>query len=174
MDDAADAALEKELAKGSADAELLDVPFKRQWDAGLEAELEAALAGFNAANFEVASPAAAPRSDRVRSGDRDRGQEGRPGARTGKVIGVRGKSLFVDLGGKSEGVISVTEFEEGKLPEPGTSIEVIVERFDPAEGIQLLRLKGSAIEADWDNLKKGVIVEARGAAIRPSKGASGS
>jgi ribosomal protein S1 len=160
LDDAADAALEKELAKRSADAELLDVPFKRQWDAGLEAELEAALAGFDAANFEVASPRA-PRSDRVRSGDRDRGQEGRPGARTGKVIGVRGKSVFVDLGGKSEGVISVTEFEEGKLPEPGTSIEVIVERFDPAEGIQILRLKGSAIEADWDNLKKGVIVEAR-------------
>ena len=160
LDDAADEALEKELAKRSADAELLDVPFKRQWDAGLEAELEAALAGFDAANFEVASPRA-PRSDRVRSGDRDRGQEGRPGARTGKVIGVRGKSVFVDLGGKSEGVIAVTQFEEGKLPEPGATIEVIVDRFDPEEGIQLLRLKGSAIEADWDNLKKGVIVEAR-------------
>ncbi len=78
MDDAADAALEKELAKRSDNADVLDVPFKRQWDAGLEAELEAALAGFDAANFEVASPRA-PRSDRVRSGDRDRGQEGRPG-----------------------------------------------------------------------------------------------
>ena len=160
MDDAADAALEKELAKRSDDAEPLDVPFKRQWDAGLEAELEAALAGFDAANFEVASPRA-PRSDRVRPGDRDRGQESRPGARTGKVIGVRGKSVFVDLGGKSEGVIAVTQFEEGKVPLPGATIEVIVDRFDPDEGIQLLRLKGSAIEADWDNLKKGVIVEAR-------------
>jgi ribosomal protein S1 len=160
LDDAADAALEKELAKRSDDADVLDVPFKRQWDAGLEAELEAALAGFDAANFEVASPRA-PRSDRVRSVDRDRGQEGRPGARTGTVIGVRGKSVFVDLGGKSEGVIAVTEFEEGKLPLAGASIEVIVDRFDPKEGIQLLRLKGSAIEADWDNLKKGVIVEAR-------------
>ncbi|HEX3449996.1 MAG TPA: S1 RNA-binding domain-containing protein, partial [Isosphaeraceae bacterium] len=97
----------------------------------------------------------------VRSGDRDRGQEGRPGARTGKVIGVRGKSVFVDLGGKSEGVIAVSQFEEGKLPLPGATIEVIVDRFDPDEGILLLRLKGSAIEADWDNLKKGVIVEAR-------------
>ncbi len=77
------------------------------------------------------------------------------------MIGVRGKSVFVDLGGKSEGVISVTQFEEGKLPLAGASIEVIVDRFDPEEGIQLLRLKGSAIEADWDNLKKGVIVEAR-------------
>ena len=37
----------------------------------------------------------------------ERGQEIRPGLRTGKVIGVRGKSIFVDLGGKSEGVLPV-------------------------------------------------------------------
>ena len=64
----------------------------------------------------------------------DRGQEGRPGARTGKVISVRGKCIFVDLGGKSEGILSVTDFEDGQLPEPGSSIEVVVERFDPEEG----------------------------------------
>ena len=50
---------------------------------------------------------------------------------------------------------------EGQLPQPGSTIEVVVDRFDPGEGVQLLRLKGSAIDADWDTLKKGVIVEAR-------------
>ena len=92
--------------------------------------------------------------------ERDRGQESRPGLRTGKVIGVRGKSIFVDLGGKSEGVLPVDQFE-GDLPLPGSTIEVIVDRFDPDEGIQILRRKGAAIDADWDNLRKGVIVEAR-------------
>ena len=74
---------------------------------------------------------------------------------------MRGKCVFVDLGGKSEGILSVTDFEDGPLPEPGSSIEVVVERFDPEEGVQILRLKGAAIEADWNNLRKGVTVEAR-------------
>ena len=69
--------------------------------------------------------------------------------------------IFVDLGGKSEGILPVTDFEEGQLPAPGSSIEVAVERFDPEEGVQILRLKGAAIEADWSNLKRGVTVEAR-------------
>jgi small subunit ribosomal protein S1 len=159
-DDATDAALDAVLAKGPDDSHELDVPLKRQWDAGMEAELEAALAGFDAATFEVASPRSRP-ADRQRVPDHDRGQESRPGARTGKVIGVRGKCVFVDLGGKSEGIIPTTQFEDGQLPQPGSTIEVIVDRFDPEEGVQLLRLKGAAIDANWDNLRKGVTVEAR-------------
>jgi ribosomal protein S1 len=136
------------------------LPLKRQWDAGLEAELEAALSGFDPANFDAATPRAGA-GDRPAVAERDRGQEGRPGVRTGKVIGVRGNSIFVDLGGKSEGILAADQLE-GNLPAPGSSIEVVVERFDPEEGVQVLRLKGSAIEADWENLRRGVIVEARG------------
>jgi len=158
-DDAIDAALDKAAGRGPAEPRESDVPLKRQWDAGLEAELDAALAGFDPATFDVASPGSRP-ADRPLVADRDRGQESQPGPRTGKVIGVRGKSLFVDLGGKSEGILAVTLFE-GQLPQPGSSIEVVVDRFDPEEGVQLLRLKGAAIDADWDTLKKGVIVEAR-------------
>jgi ribosomal protein S1 len=156
-DDEVDAALEAALGKALEEP---DVSFKRQWDAGLQAELDAALSGFDAASFEVGSPRSG-KSAGPRDRDSDRGQEGRPGARTGKVIGVRAKCIFVDLGGKSEGILSVTDFEDGKLPEPGSSIEVVVERFDPDEGVQILRLKGAAIDADWTNLKKGVTVEAR-------------
>ena len=72
---------------------------------------------------------------------------------------MRGKSIFVDLGGKSEGVLPVDQFE-GDLPLPGASIEVMVERFDQEEGLLMLRRKGSAIDADWETLRKGVIVEA--------------
>ena len=97
-----------------------------------------------------------------RNRDSDRGQEGRPGARTGKVIGVRGKCIFVDLGGKSEGDPAGHRFRgRSDCPRRARRIEVVVERFDPEEGVQILRLKGAAIEADWDNLKKGVTVEAR-------------
>ena len=156
-DDELDAALDAALGKG---LEAPDVSFKRQWDAELQAELDAALSGFDAAAFEVGSPKSRPSSG-PRNPTGDRGQEGRPGARTGKVISVRGKCIFVDLGGKSEGILSVTDFEDGQLPEPGSSIDVVVERFDPEEGVQILRLKGAAIDADWTNLRKGVTVEAR-------------
>jgi ribosomal protein S1 len=156
-DDELDAALDAALGKGLEEP---DVSFKRQWDAELQAELDAALSGFDASTFEVGSPKSGP-SAGPRNRPSDRGQEVRPGARTGKIISVRGKCIFVDLGGKSEGILSVTDFEGGPLPEPGSSIDVVVERFDHEEGVQILRLKGAAIDADWTNLKKGVTVEAR-------------
>jgi ribosomal protein S1 len=158
-DAATDAALDAAVSQARSDPGAVDVPLKRQWDAGLEAELDAALSGFDPKTFEVASPRGRT-SDRQPVADRERGQESRPGARTGKVISVRGNSMFIDLGGKSEGILAVDQFE-GDLPAAGSSIEVVVERFDPEEGVQILRLKGSAIDADWDNLRKGVIVEAR-------------
>jgi small subunit ribosomal protein S1 len=159
-DDAIDAALAAASRDTVADPRESDVPLKRQWDSGMEAELEAAMTGFDPATISVASPRSGA-SDRPRPADRDRGQESLPGLRTGRVIRVRGNNVFVDLGGKSEGVLAVNQFE-GDLPEPGSAIEVYVDRFDAEEGVQVLRLKGAAIEADWDNLRKGVIVQARG------------
>jgi small subunit ribosomal protein S1 len=159
-DEAIDAALSKATGRTAGEPRTAEVSLKRQWDADLEAELEAALSGFDPKSFD-AQGQRRPRSDRVPNPPDQRGQEGRPGVRTGKVIGVRGKSLFVELGGKSEGVLSVEQFEGGEIPAPGSTIEVVVERFDPDEGIQILRLKGTAIEANWDNLKRGVVVEAR-------------
>jgi ribosomal protein S1 len=156
-DDEIDAAVDEALGKRLDES---DVSFKRQWDEGLQAELDAALADFDAASFNDPSPRSKSATG-PRNRDNDRGQEGRPGARTGTVIGVRAKCVFVDLGGKSEGILSVTDFEGGQLPEPGSTIDVVVERFDPEEGVQILRLKGAAIDADWTNLKKGVTVEAR-------------
>ena len=149
------------MKQGGGDPDDLDVPLKRQWDQGLEAELEAAMAGFDPAVVSGPSPASRPGKAADSAGkDRERGQEIGPGLRTGTVIGVRGKSIFVELGGKSEGVLAVDQFE-GDLPLPGSSIEVMVERFDPEEGLLMLRRKGSAIDADWETLRKGVIVEAR-------------
>jgi small subunit ribosomal protein S1 len=139
---------------------------KRQWDDELEAELEAALQGFDASAMSVHTP-------RTRAEDRKhvpksaRGQEEAGGPREGKVIGVRGKSVFVDLGAKSEGVVPVEQFE-GKLPEKGEMIEVVIDRFDTDEGILILSLKGAAVEASWENVHKGMIVEAR--VIKTNKG----
>ena len=159
-DEAIDAALSRETKRTAGDPRAAEVALKRQWDADLEAELEAALSGFDPKSFETPSQRR-PRSERVPNPAEERGQEGRPGQRTGTVIGVRGKSLFVDLGGKSEGVLPIEQLEGAEIPAPGSSIDVIVDRFDPDEGVQILRLKGAAVEASWETVRRGVVVEAR-------------
>jgi ribosomal protein S1 len=159
VDDAIDAALDA-ATSGAPQRPTNEVPLKRQWDAELEAELEAALEGFDASKFDVASPRSEAAGDRKKLAGGQRGQESRSGPQTGKVIGIRGKSIFVDLGAKSEGVLPVEQFQDA-LPQPGDMIEVVVDHFDTDEGLLILSRKGAAVEANWENLRKGLIVEAR-------------
>ncbi|WP_165249720.1 30S ribosomal protein S1 [Paludisphaera soli] len=157
-----DAAIDQamEAALGSVPARPgSEPPLKKLWDDELEAELEAALSGFDPHTFDVA-PARRKREERLPADGKGRGQEAQQGLRKGRVIGVRGRSLFIDLGGKSEGVVPLDQFE-GEVPAAGAEIEVQFDHFDRSEGIIHLRLKGSAIEADWSNLREGVIVEAK-------------
>jgi small subunit ribosomal protein S1 len=159
-DAAIDAALD-EAAKGGPSKVQEEVALKRQWDSDLDAELEAAMEGFDESAFDVN---AKRQSREQRAGGLapagGRGQETRQGLQQGKVISTRGKSVFVDLGAKSEGVVPVEQFGEN-LPSPGDMIEVRIDRFDTDEGILILSLKGATVEASWENLKRGLIVEAR-------------
>jgi small subunit ribosomal protein S1 len=161
QEEALDKALDEAVSGPSQSGPAAELPLKRQWDDALEAEFEAALAGFDPKTFDVArNRPPKPATDRAQVDKRDRGQEARKGLRVGKVIVARGRSLFVDLGGKSEGVIPLDQFE-GEIPAPGSEIELIVDHFDASEGIQHLRLKGTAVDATWENLRQGVMVEAR-------------
>ena len=156
------------VVQTSGEPRSADVSLKRQWDSELEAELEAALSGFDPKSFDTAGQRRS-RSERVPDPPEMRGQEGTPGKRTGKVIGLRGKSLFVDLGGKSEGVLPIEQLEGAEPPAPGADIEVIVDRYDPDEGVQILRLKGAAVEANWEN-RPAAASSSRPAATKVVKG----
>ena len=78
-----------------------NVSFKRQWDAGLQAELDAALADFDESSFNAPS-ARSGKSAGPRKID-DRGQEGRPGTRTGKVIGIAARRSSSTSGARARG-----------------------------------------------------------------------
>ena len=159
IDDEIDAAMK--AATGPSQAPPGEVSFKRQWDADLDAELEAAMSGFDADSLYPGNPGPRTRSaDRAHVPKGGVGQETRRGMQQGKVIAVRGKSVFVDLGAKSEGVVTVEQFGEA-LPAKDDMIEVRIDRFDVDEGLLILSLKGAAVEASWENLKKGLIVEAK-------------
>jgi ribosomal protein S1 len=159
-DDAIDQAMSKALKSGDSALEG-GLPLKRQWDADLEAELSEAMEGFDASAFDVETRGRSRAGDRAHVPKPNRGQELDQGPQKGKVIGVRGKSVFIDLGAKSEGVIPVDQFGENPVPNAGDVIDVVVERFDTEEGLLILSLKGAAVDANWENLRKGLIVEAR-------------
>jgi len=69
-----------------------------------------------------------------------------PPKRMGKVISVRGKDVFLDVGGRTQGVLPTTQFPEG-IPKPGEEVEVTIEGYDP-DGLLILSRGGQAVEAD--------------------------
>lgn len=77
----------------------------------------------------------------------------------GKVVAVQGEDVFVDVGGRSEGIAPVNQFDSP--PEVGSTVEVIIERVDPESGAAILSRKGAIVAASWDRLKRGVVVEGR-------------
>lgn len=158
-DDSINAAMDAATSR-RPESPAADVPLKRQWDDELEAEMEEALAGFDAEAMVVGGGPRTRFEDRKHVAKDARGQESAPGLRQGKVIGVRGKVVFIDLGAKSEGIVPVDQFAE-TLPNPGDLIEVNIDHFDTKEGLLILSLKGAAVEANWENLRKGLIVEAK-------------
>jgi len=77
----------------------------------------------------------------------------------GRVVSQHNENVFVDLGGPSQGVLSLRQFSEP--PEPGTEVDVVVLRFDAEDGLYELSLAGAAAAVgDWSDLAEGMIVEA--------------
>jgi small subunit ribosomal protein S1 len=101
--------------------------------------------------------AAAPRSKLPPKRDEKASKDNR---KRGRVISIHGKDIFVDMGGKSQAIIAADQFPEG-LPAIGSDIEVLIDHFDAAEGLLILRRPGAAQEADWSSIAEGMIVEGR-------------
>ncbi len=82
---------------------------------------------------------------------------------TGRVIAVQRDDVFVELGGREQGIVPLKQFAElAEPPEPGTALDVIVARFNREEGLYELMLPhASANIGDWADLAEGMTVEAR-------------
>ncbi|HQU42910.1 MAG TPA: S1 RNA-binding domain-containing protein, partial [Pirellulales bacterium] len=78
----------------------------------------------------------------------------------GRIASIHRDNVFVDLGGRNQGVLSLRQFPIA--PEVGTVVEVIVSRFDAEEGLYNLSLPGAAVDvADWSDLATDMVVEAK-------------
>jgi ribosomal protein S1 len=117
----------------------------------LEADLRDAMGGLSDADMRQLY-GEAPRPKRRQPGEKS-------APRKGKVISVRGKDVFVDVGGRSQGVMTLQQFPDGP-PAVGDEVEVYIEGAHP-DGLLLLTREGAAVEADWSSVAVGMIVEAR-------------
>ena len=70
---------------------------------------------------------------------------------TGTIQEIRPQVVFVDIGYKSEGAISISEFEDEEI-EVGDQIEVLLERLENDEGIVVLSKEKAAHKQNWDKI----------------------
>jgi len=79
----------------------------------------------------------------------------------GRVTAIHGDDIFVDMGGKSQGVLPRTQFTADE-PEPriGDMVEFTIEGLTE-DGMLQLNREGAVLAAAWETLEEGQIVEGR-------------
>src|ERR1041384_7090255 len=70
----------------------------------------------------------------------------------GTIIEVRPKEVLVDIGYKSEGVISGNEFEDIKVVKPGDEIDVLIEKLEDKEGMVVLSKEKAEFKKNWERI----------------------
>ena len=70
----------------------------------------------------------------------------------GTIIEVRPKEALVDIGYKSEGVVSGAEFEDIKAVKVGDQIEVLIEKLEDKDGMVVLSKEKAEFKQNWDKI----------------------
>src|SRR5882762_2623856 len=70
----------------------------------------------------------------------------------GTVIEVRPKEVLVDIGYKSEGVISANEFIDIKAVKIGDEIDVLIEKLEDKEGMVVLSKEKAEFKQNWEKI----------------------
>ncbi len=77
---------------------------------------------------------------------------------SGRVARIFREDVFVELGGRNQGVVPLRQFETP--PKEGDEVDLLVVRFDADEGIYDLSLPTAAIDVgNWDEVTEGQIIE---------------
>jgi small subunit ribosomal protein S1 len=95
---------------------------------------------------------------------------------TGKVLEIRGDEVVVDIGYKSEGVVKAEEWRDETgvlhLPQPGDTVEVLIEDTETDEGTIPLSYRKAKRQKEWslflEKCKEGDVVS--GTVLKKVKG----
>ena len=71
----------------------------------------------------------------------------------GIILEVRNKEVLVDIGYKSEGVVSRGEFLDPEALKVGAEIDVLIEKLEDKEGMVILSHEQAAFRQNWDRIK---------------------
>ncbi|GBD37336.1 30S ribosomal protein S1 [bacterium HR36] len=145
----------RSLASAAATAEEREALKRAELEAldqEIESELKAAFA-----EAEKAQTTALAQSDEAKF-KRPRTE---PATRKGVILAITSTDVFVDIGGRTQGVLPLEQFPDS-APRVGQEVEVAIKGYDEENGLVLLERPGIAlIKANWASLQVGAIVEAR-------------
>ncbi len=68
----------------------------------------------------------------------------------GRVVGIVGDQAIVEVGLKSEGSVSLSEFDEGEMPEVGQDVEVLLEEVESDGGLVVLSKRKADRIRGWE------------------------
>jgi small subunit ribosomal protein S1 len=120
-------------------------------DDALAREVEEAMARMDPQDLAALSP----------RGDSPAGDSGNA-VRRGTVVAIHGDDVFIDLGERDQGVAPLAQFGGKKAQlSIGQAVEVVVDRYDRDSGLILCSREGAARPAEWDTIKRGMVVEGR-------------
>ena len=71
----------------------------------------------------------------------------------GIILEVRNKEVLVDIGYKSEGVVSRNEFLDPDAVKVGDEIDVLIEKLEDKEGMVILSHEQAEFKKNWDRIK---------------------
>ena len=71
----------------------------------------------------------------------------------GIILEVRNKEVLVDIGYKSEGVVSRGEFLDPEALKVGGEIDVLIEKLEDKEGMVILSHEQAEFRQNWDRIK---------------------
>ncbi|MCA9787668.1 MAG: S1 RNA-binding domain-containing protein, partial [Candidatus Cloacimonetes bacterium] len=72
---------------------------------------------------------------------------------SGRIVRITDRDVAVDIGFKSEGWVSIDEFDDPKSIKVGDEIDVFVEKFENESGMLQLSKKRADSERTWIGLK---------------------
>ncbi len=70
----------------------------------------------------------------------------------GTIIEIRPKEVLVDIGYKSEGVVSGSEFIDLKTAKIGDQIDVLIEKLEDKDGMVVLSKQKAEFKQNWDRI----------------------
>lgn len=145
------------------DIQPVEIPdVDEELDASLEAEISSALGSEVASAPSTAAPAG--EADAIANGETSTpasSEDVGPGSQvSGTVQHIHGDDVFLNAGLRSDIVVSLKQFPEGKPPAIGDSLSVVIESGDD-EGLFRARLPQAKSKSggDWDALAVGQVVD---------------